>query len=71
MIIEQNIPDDEASEEAGGARPIAVAVDGGIFKEFDNVRVHLANYEDLDVEQLLQTIMGKIGGERAVTHAHV
>jgi hypothetical protein len=70
-IIDKTTPDDESSKEAGGPRPIAVAINCGVFKEFDNVRVHLAYYEDLHVEQLLQTIMGEIGGERAVTHAHV
>jgi hypothetical protein len=67
----KNAPDDESPEKAGRSRPIAVAVDSGVLKELDNVRVHLADDENLHIEQLLQTIMGKVGRERAVAHAHV
>ena len=64
-------PDDETSKKTGGARPITVGIDGGVLKKLDNVRIHLADNEDLHIEQLLQAIMRKICGERTVAHAHV
>jgi hypothetical protein len=69
--VANNAPDDESPKKAGRSRPITVAVDSGVLKELDNVRVHLADDENLHIEQLLQTIMGKVGRERAVAHAHV
>jgi hypothetical protein len=69
--VEKNAPDDESPKKAGRSRPIAVAIDSGVFKELDDVRVHLADDENLHIEQLLQTIMRKVGRERAVAHAHI
>lgn len=69
--MSENAPDDESLEEGGGPGAIAVGVYGRILKELDNMGVHLADDEYLDIKQFFQPIMRKIGGEGAVTHFHV
>jgi hypothetical protein len=46
-------------------------IDGGALEKFYDVRVHLADDERLDIEQLLKTIVREIGREGTVAHTHV
>ena len=64
-------PDDEPLHEARGCGAVAATIDGGALEKFYDVRVHLADDERLDIEQLLKTIVREIGGEGTVAHTHV
>ena len=69
--MHQTAPDDESFYEAGTFWPPAQSVNGRIGKELDHGGVYLADDEHLNIEQLLQTVVGEISREGAVAHAHV